>query len=353
MRTVLGVAMAAIVAIAASYAFSPRATLPLAASAVPMNRMHLNTLVRSGAGLVAGGELGHIMISHDDGASWQAAKLSADRQALITQIVFDKDGMTGMAVGHEGWILGSRDGGLNWQELAFDDTGGEPLMSVARLPSGAWLAVGAFGRALRSDDGGQHWTRMLLAAAGVEDKHLNRIVGSADGRQWLIVGERGLVLRSTDSGASWTPLAPFYNGSLYGAVALDEKTWVVHGMRGNVFRSSDGATTWSKSDMPAPISTFASARTSDGRLLLVGQGSMVLASNDAGASFQVARKGGLATLMDIALLADGTWLLPSDFGLQRHNPRALAAPTASTAGTANGPAPTIAAAGSQSQGARK
>lgn len=52
-----------------------------------------------------------------------------------------------MAIGHEGQILRSDDGGKNWKELAFDKENGEPLMSIARLPSGAWLAVGAFGRA--------------------------------------------------------------------------------------------------------------------------------------------------------------------------------------------------------------
>lgn len=316
MRTVLGVAMAAIVAIAATYAFSPRATLPLAASAVPMNRMHLNTLVRSGAGLVAGGELGHIMISRDDGANWQAAKLSADRQALITQIVFDKDGMTGMAVGHEGWILGSRDGGLNWQELSFDDKGGEPLMSVARLPSGDWLAVGAFGRALRSDDGGQHWTKMPLAAAGIEDKHLNRIVGSADGRQWLIVGERGLVLRSNDGGESWAVVEPFYNGSLYNAIALPDGGWLAYGMRGNIFRSPNERSPWTRSEMPVQASFFGHGVSADGRVMLVGQGSVIATSTDGGSHFSLSRAQGRATLTDLLLQPDGRGWITSDAGLQ-------------------------------------
>ena len=114
----------------------------------------------------------------------------------------------------------------------------------------------------------------------------------------------------------------FYNGSLYGGAALDENTWVVHGMRGNVFRSADAGTTWTKSKMPAAISTFASARAADGQLILVGQGGTVLVSSDGGGRFEIARRAGLATLMDIAVLPDGSWLLLSDFGLQRFHPAA-------------------------------
>ena len=81
---------------------------------------------------------------------------------------------------------------------------GEPLMSVARLPAGQWLAVGAFGRALRSDDDGKTWQPITLP--GVEDRHLNRIVAAADGSRWLLLGERGLVLSSTDGGQNWSCL---------------------------------------------------------------------------------------------------------------------------------------------------
>src|SRR5699024_4683411 len=140
----------------------------------------------------------------------------------------------GMAVGHEGWILHTTDGGLSWTEVAFDEKNGEPLMGVARMPSGSWITVGAFGRALRSSDQGAHWEPLALPAS-VEDKHLNRIVGSPDGQRWLIVGERGLVLHSDDGGESWQEVAPFYDGSLYNALALPGGGWLAYGMRGNVF----------------------------------------------------------------------------------------------------------------------
>lgn len=336
MRTPVGVAVAAVVMAAAAYAFSPRAVHPSTDTARPIERMHVNSIAVSRAGHVAGGEFGQLMLSADQGRHWRPAVLSAQRQALITQVAFagpdagvGSGHPTGIAVGHEGWILRSEDGGQRWREQAFDQENGEPLMGVASLAPGRWVAVGAFGRALSSDDDGKTWRR--LAIEGVEDRHLNRIAGAGDGRHWLIVGERGLVLRSGDGGASWEAAAPFYKGSFYGAARLGQSTWIVYGMRGNVFRSADDGRTWTQASVPAPVSTFGHAVTPSGRLLLAGQGGTVLESRDDGRSFRVAAAGGRATLTDIALLPDGRWLLASDAGMRSHPPASPGAAAARVA----------------------
>ncbi len=328
MKVILGLGMAAIVALSAAYAFSPRHTPALAATRVPVDRMHFNTLARAGSNLVAGGELGHILWSADEGKTWQSANVEPRRYALITEIVFEGDKL-GMAVGHEGQILRSEDGGKNWKELAFDEKNGEPLMSIARLPSGAWLAVGAFGRALTSSDDGRSWVKAELT--GAEDKHLNRIVKARDGSRWLMLGERGLVLTSTDAGQSWRVVPPFYNGSLYGAVELPGGGWVAYGMRGNAFHADADVQTWVKSRIPAPISMLGHAIAADGSLLLTGQGGIVLRSTDRGASFTIVRGGDRAALTDIAVLTDGSWVLASDGGMRLHDPRAAAAKAAAPA----------------------
>ncbi|WP_029527740.1 WD40/YVTN/BNR-like repeat-containing protein [Polaromonas glacialis] len=325
--------MAVLMALGAAQAFAPRHTPPLAATRLAVERMHLNTLVASKAGLVTGGELGTLLYSTNQGKDWQRAKVSADRQALINQISFAPDGLHGMAVGHEGWILRTSDGGLSWQEVAFDEKNGEPLMSVARLPSGVWIAVGAFGRALQSDDQGDHWTRLALPGAGVEDKHLNRIVGSADGQRWLIVGERGLVLHSGDAGQSWSVIEPFYNGSLYNAMPLPNGGWLAYGMRGNIFHTDGDQGPWSRSDIPVQASFFGHAMTADGRLMLVGQGSVIATSTDGGRHFSLSRAQGRASLTDLLLLPDGQGLLASDAGLQAFSsvPKAVTTPSSGVA----------------------
>lgn len=328
MRTPIGLAMAALVALAAAQAFAPRETPPLAATRLPVECMHLNTLAATKAGLVTAGELGHLMVSSNQGGHWQRASVNQDRQALINQVAFAPDGLTGIAVGHEGWILRSSDGGWSWSEAAFEEKNGEPLMSVANLPGGRWIAVGAFGRALQSGDGGKTWSPLPLPPSGVEDKHLNRIVGSPDGQYWLIVGERGLVLHSSDQGTNWTVVEPFYNGSFYNAVALRSGGWLVYGMRGHIYRTASETATWQRVEVGAPVSFFGHAQTGDGALRLVGQGGMVATSRDDGASFTLARTGGRATLTDLHLQPDGRGWLTSDAGIKPYPPEvASAGPT--------------------------
>jgi photosystem II stability/assembly factor-like uncharacterized protein len=313
MRILVGLTATAITAAAAAYAFSPRGTPPLQPTRIAVERMQINTLAQSEAGLVAGGEAGHILYSADQAKHWRDAGISAQRHVLITQIVFA--GKTGIAVGHEGWILRSEDGGASWKEVAFDPNGSEPLMSVARLPSGHWLAVGAFGRVMRSADDGLHWRRDTLA--GVDDRHLNRIVSAPDGRHWLLVGERGLVLQSEDGGESWRATPPFYDGSFYGAAALDHDGWLVYGMRGHVYRGAadgNGTLRWTRIDMPTTASLFSSARTPDGRLLLAGQDGKVFTSADDGVHFVAANGGTRATYTVMRRSPDG-WLAASDIGL--------------------------------------
>lgn len=340
MRTPVGLAVAVLMGLGALQAFSHRETPPLAATQLAVNRMHLNTLNQSKAGMVAGGELGNLLYSTDQGKHWLPAKVSDNRQALINQISFAADGMEGMAVGHEGWILHTTDGGLSWQEVAFDEKNGEPLMGIARLPSGAWIAVGAFGRALRSDAQGKNWEPLALPAS-VEDKHMNRIVGSADGQRWLIVGERGLVLRSTDSGDTWAVIEPFYNGSFYNALALPNGGWLAYGMRGNVFHTTGGDAPWIASEMPVQASFYGHSLRPDGSIVLVGQGSLVATSKDGGAHFSISRVAGRASLTDVLMAPDGTGWLASDAGLQ---PYSLAAAPAPASAAAVSPEPAAAAA---------
>ena len=324
--------MAVLIALGAAQAFAPRQTPPLAASQLPMDRVQLNSLVKSKAGLVTGGELGTLLLSPDRGKDWQRASVSTNRQALINQISFASDGLDGMAVGHEGWILHTLDGGKSWKEVAFDEKNGEPLMSIARIPSGAWIAVGAFGRAIRSNDDGASWAPLVFPAdADVGDKHMNRIVGSADGQQWLIVGERGLVLRSNDAGENWAVVPPFYNGSFYNAAVLPNGGWLVYGMRGNAYRSTDAQAAWTQADLPVQASFFGHTTTPDGELLLVGQGSLVATSSDNGAHFTIGRVKGRATLTDVLVQADGQGWITSDAGLQPFPPVASTA-TSQTSG---------------------
>lgn len=325
MKTALGIGAAALVAFASALAFAPRIPPPLAPNALGVEQTHFNALTMAGGRLLAAGAMGEILYTDDRGAHWRPARRDHDRRALLVDMAFAPDGKTGFAVGHEGWILRTSDGGDSWQEVAFSKENGEPLMSIARLPSGHWITVGAFGRALVSKDGGQTWQPLALPAE-VEDKHLNHIASAADGQSWLIVGERGMVLRSTDAGQSWQSEPDFYNGSFYNAMPASGGGWLVYGMRGNVFLQAAPGAAWTRSSVPAPVSFFGHAQDRTGRIVLVGQGGMLGISQDGGKTFGLQKVQGRATLTDIALFDRGQGWIASAAGLQPFPAAAQAAP---------------------------
>lgn len=315
MKTAVGLGAAALMAIAITVAFAHRTPPPLAPTKMGVESSHFNTLSFTGERLLAAGAMGEILYTDDQGTKWNLAKVDKDRQALLVDVQFSADQKTGFAVGHEGWILRTQDGGSTWQEMAFDEKNGEPLMSITQLPSGDWITVGAFGRAMLSKDQGQSWERLELPAE-VEDKHMNRIAHSQDRQQWMIVGERGLVLMSHDGGISWTLEPEFYNGSFYNIMPMDNGGWLVYGMRGNIFLKASADAPWSKSSMSAPVSFYGHTRTQDGSIVLAGQGGMLAISSDNGKSFTLQKVQGRSTLTDVVQNAQGKGWIASAAGIQ-------------------------------------
>ena len=72
-------------------------------------------MLNLGQRVVAVGERGSILLSDDQGVSWQSASVASQRNATLTAVVALDDKRL-LAVGHDGWILRSTDDGSSWQE---------------------------------------------------------------------------------------------------------------------------------------------------------------------------------------------------------------------------------------------
>lgn len=313
MRKLLAVGISLSVIVASLFAFSHRESVPLASSKTPVDNMNITDLAKSSQGILAAGELGHILLSNNHGQQWKVANIDKKRHALITKMAF-KDENVGLAIGHEGWILMTLDGGLNWQEVQFDITNSDPLLDVKWLDSGHWLVIGAFGKMLTSQDG---LTWKTVPAPEGTDWHLNAIIPSVDndGRM-LLIGEAGTVFTSKDLGQQWQKIAEFYTGSFYGGLHLGGREWLIYGMRGNIFKTLDDGLSWHKIPQHIPVSIFSHIQLSDGQILLGAQGGFTLQSVDKGKSFKLLpRTIKPATITDITVMKNGVLLLGSDKGL--------------------------------------
>jgi len=281
MNRVIGLAFAVFVALAASLAFSARKLPPMPATETQIRNVLLLDAQRTGERLVAVGEQGLIFASEDGGASWR--RVASNTDVTLTSVAF-ADAQLGLAVGHDAVILRSLDGGLSWTEVFRDPQQLRPLLRVMFVAPRRAFAIGAYGAFFESTDGGATWNERRIVET---DPHFNALARLTDGTL-LLAGEAGTLLRSDDGGSQWEQLASPYPGSFFGLLPLPQGAVLVFGMRGNLFRSEDRGASWQAIATGTENALFGAARAEApdvGRVVLVGQNGVVLDSRDAGRSF--------------------------------------------------------------------
>ncbi len=121
--------------------------------------------------------------------------------------------------------------GETWQELPNPAT--QPLQGVALVDENTATAVGKEGTILRTIDGGLSWTQQPTGY------RTTLWAVSFSGSTGYIVGERGVILRSEDAGAIWVE-QPFAQIPLNGVQVIDRDSAVIVGDGEGVLRTDSG-----------------------------------------------------------------------------------------------------------------
>jgi photosystem II stability/assembly factor-like uncharacterized protein len=121
-------------------------------------------------------------------------------------------------------------------------------VSFADLKSG-W-AVGAQGAILRTRDGGSHWVRQYVHGPWLVDPTVFTSVQAVSSKVCWVVG--GAIYKTTDAGKTWTRMArklrpAVLTGNLWQEVAFPTAKvgWVVSAC-GDVIHTSDAGKTWTR-----------------------------------------------------------------------------------------------------------
>jgi photosystem II stability/assembly factor-like uncharacterized protein len=297
---------------------------------------------------------------------WKQASVPVSSDLTAVFFVDDKQGW---AVGHDGVILHTADGGEKWDlqlsgrtandlliaamerkvaaEPASDDAkkllveaqrykeqgADKPFLDVWFADTQNGYAVGAYNLLVRTRDGGKTWESWFDRTDNPKFFNFYAIRPAAG--ELFIAGEGGLVLKLDGAAQRFRGLAVPYNGSFFGVTDAGSAV-VVFGLRGKSYRSDDRGATWTKVDagLPAsvvaqraprrerrcsPTSAAASRPTSDGGRTF---GKVALRDGDAahrncrcgrGKARVVGARGAQVTAMTSALTArtlrkdDSTW----------------------------------------------
>ena len=193
----------------------------------------LNDVIAVGNAWVTVGDRGHILRS-SDGDKWQ--QVVTPVQAMLNRVRFYDDKL-GWAVGHDGSVLKTSDGGKSWALIHSDTQWGKPFYDILFVTPQTGFVVGANSVFKRTDDGGQTW-ELLEPDFTFHGLHLNSILKLADGTM-VIGGEKGMMARSLDDGETWEHVKTPYAGSFFGMMPYADSGVFVYGLRGNVYAAKD------------------------------------------------------------------------------------------------------------------
>ena len=208
------------------------------------------------------GQDGTVIATSDGGETWHS---QASGFELTIRGVDFIDTQTGWAVGHLGLILHTTDGGQNWSFWGHEAALGLNLIHVRfSSPGVGWIVTEQGGFTLRTSDGGETWERQPFGSAQARSDAF--ILD--DTHSWVALSSGG-VLSTTDSGASWKQHKGINQVQIgtTGIFFLDERRGWIAGWRGKqqgitsgvqfvkyltdgmVAYTTDGGETWTRVDV--------------------------------------------------------------------------------------------------------
>jgi photosystem II stability/assembly factor-like uncharacterized protein len=222
--------------------------------------------------LVAGGDT--LLHSDSLGRRWNVLQGAAGTSLqAITRI----DNNTAIAVGEQGVILRTEDGGEHWENKTGISL--RPLLAVAASDN-VVLAGGVDGTLLRSEDRGHSW-RVSASGTG------QALVALAFSNPATVMAatDRGALLRSINAGISWQNV-DISSGAIAQFAFADTRNGIAVGAAGTVLRTSNGGKSWKAVDSGVEADLSDVLYIDALHVLAAGSDGVMIASSDGGTSWK-------------------------------------------------------------------
>jgi photosystem II stability/assembly factor-like uncharacterized protein len=185
------------------------------------------------------------------------------------------------------------------------------ILSLAAL-----LLAGALAQAAQGQQG---WSRLQTIKQGAKVAVINAVY--YDGEDIWVVGAEGLVARSYDEGKSFQEIDTGINANLNDVYVRGGRIWIV-GDAGTILKSTDGGRSFVKSiytsrhktskdeQNPTHEIDLYSVQFSDADYgYVVGDGGLILATTNGGASWREQKSGTDAQLFHLSFQGDRGWVV--------------------------------------------
>ena len=306
----------------------------------------------NGREFVAVGMRGLIATAPSPHGPWQQSKVPVESDLLSVQFI---DSQQGWAVGHDGVVLHTADGGKSWfkeldgrqviqqfrayykkrvdqtasnsvdvatidKQLQADFSSGAslPFRDVLFTDANVGYIVGALGLIAVTRDGGKSWYPLIHQIDNPDGLHLNAI-RAVDGNVY-IAGERGEVYHLDKETGRFVAASTGYAGSFFG-VAGNQQVLVAFGLRGTVYRSTDQGKTWSVVQIPTKSTLVGGAYLPGPRLFVLATDDGQLLVGDAdGMQFRTVKPDHPMRYTDLRATSDNVVALTGLTGVRFEKP---------------------------------
>jgi photosystem II stability/assembly factor-like uncharacterized protein len=213
--------------------------------------------------------------SHDEGVTWtQTFGPPADRPYVSLDAVWFFDQNKGLALGIDGQLLETSNGGQSWRQGS-STVGGSTVRRKLQFVSSStgWMSSGV--GLSKTSDGGATWSTPASEMSGVDDFHF---VDADHG--WAISGGQFL-FHSTNGGSSWVRQFDL-PGYARAVRFIDTQVGVVGRFDGSILRTEDGGATWQTRPTGGADLLTRFVFVNDKSGWAVGEHGTVLSTSDAG-----------------------------------------------------------------------
>lgn len=228
---------------------------------------------------------GNLARSSDGGRTWIEVKRNRFPKCYCTDMVFTTEN-NGLITGAAGMILKTTDGGVNWDSV--DSGTGEDLRSVCMVDMLTGFITGNKGVFLRTGDGGVTWDKLPVPGPGYRNSYDCHFTSPLTG--FIACGEQ--VLKTNDGGVTWTIC--LLSDTIWNFRHLafnDMQHGFVTGARGTLFRTADGGVSWTRIALPVQANLNTACFPAPQLAMVAGSSGALLRSLDGGISWHTIQTG--------------------------------------------------------------
>ncbi len=251
----------------------------------------------SSSNCMAVGNNGTLIATTNGGSSW--ASLTSGLTSGLESISCPSSSNC-VAVGVSGHIIATTSGGSSWSS----QTSGVSvaMYGVSCTSTSDCWAVGASGTILVTTNGGSSWSAQTSGVTST----LQSVWCASSSDCWA-VGASGKILATTNGGSSWASQTSGVTGTLYGVACNSTSACLAVGASGKILTTANSGSTWSSQTSGTTNQLNAISCASSSLCWAVGASGTILATTNGGSSWASQTSGTTNQLMGVFCLTGACW----------------------------------------------